>query len=154
MIADRIQVLVAVLWVGSLWTIGFIVAPTLFAMLPDRVLAGSIAGKLFQIGAWLSIACAMTLLGSVTLRNRGATKTVNDGVSRQAVWLITAMLACTLAGYFGLQPVMNALRDAAGPSGVMDSAARAQFGLLHGGASALYLVQSLLGGALVLKLIK
>ncbi|MEG2963340.1 MAG: DUF4149 domain-containing protein, partial [Janthinobacterium sp.] len=33
----RLRILVATLWAGSLWTIGFIVAPTLFGTLSDRV---------------------------------------------------------------------------------------------------------------------
>ena len=60
------------------------------------------------------------------------------------------MLACTVIGYFGLHPFMAALKEAAGPGGVMVSDARAQFGILHGISSAFYFVQSLLGVALVL----
>ena len=59
---SRLRILVATLWAGSLWTIGFVVAPTLFATLSDRVLAGNIAGSLFRVEAWLSIACAVLLL--------------------------------------------------------------------------------------------
>ena len=33
------------LWVGSLWVVGFVVAPVLFAELDDRALAGSTAGS-------------------------------------------------------------------------------------------------------------
>ena len=59
---SRLRLLVATLWAGSLWTIGFIVAPTLFGTLSDRVLAGNIAGSMFRAEAWLSIACALVLL--------------------------------------------------------------------------------------------
>ncbi len=59
---NRVRLLVATLWAGSLWTIGFIVAPTLFGTLSDRVLAGNIAGSMFRAEAWLSIACALVLL--------------------------------------------------------------------------------------------
>jgi hypothetical protein len=46
---------------------------------------------------------------------------------------------------------MAALREAAGPSGVMEAATRTQFGILHGVASLIYLFQSVLALVLVLK---
>jgi hypothetical protein len=147
MLASRARLLVVTLWVGSLWTIGYVVAPTLFATLPDRVLAGTIAGSLFRIEAWVSVACAVLLivLSRVPVDAFGARQRVVP------MSLVLAMLACTLVGYFGLQPFMAELRAAAGPVGVMSSDAKAQFGMLHGVASATYLIQSLLGVALVLK---
>ena len=149
MFATRARVLIATLWVGSLWTIGYLVAPTLFATLEDRVLAGSIAGSLFRIEAWLSLACAMLLM--MLLVKPGASDTESHA-QRKVLWVVGGMLLCTLIGYFGLQPFMNALREAAGPGGVMASEAKTQFGILHGVSSAFYLIQSLLGIALALKL--
>ena len=52
---QRFFQLLATVWCGSLWTIGYIVAPTLFAMLEDRQLAGSIAGRLFHAEAWIGL---------------------------------------------------------------------------------------------------
>jgi MFS family permease len=148
MLMLRAQLLVATLWVGSLWTIGYVVAPTLFSTLSDRVLAGTIAARLFRVEAWLSVGCAAVLMALVLLGNAA------DHLRRRKVLLaiVAAMLACTLVGYFGLQPMMAALREAAGPTGVMESAERTKFGILHGISAAIYLVQSLLGVALVLKL--
>jgi hypothetical protein len=141
-----IRLPIATLWSGSLWTVGYIVTPTLFATLTDRVLAGTIAGSLFRVEAWLSVACAVVLL----LLPAGEE---NDARARKVVWrLVLAMLVCTLVGYFGVQPFMAALREGAGPAGVMDADSRMRFGILHGIASAIYLVQSLLGLALLLKL--
>jgi len=62
------------------------------------------------------------------------------------------MLACTLIGYFGLQPFMAELREAAGVGGIMAPESKTRFGILHGISSAFYLVQSLFGVALILKL--
>jgi hypothetical protein len=62
------------------------------------------------------------------------------------------MLVCVSVGYFGLQPFMAELRaQAAASGGVMDEAARARFGVLHGVASVIYLVQSVLAVRLVLR---
>lgn len=144
----RPRMLLATLWVGSAWTIGYLVAPTLFATLADSMQAGSIAGSLFRIEAWLSVACAaaMLLLLAAAARKDGGT-----GYRAQMI-IVAAMLACTVIGYFGLQPFMAALRETAAVSGAMSAAARTQFGVLHGIASALYLIQSLLGVALVWKM--
>jgi hypothetical protein len=148
MLAARAQLLIVTLWVGSLWTIGYLVAPTLFATLSDKMLAGTIAGKLFRIEAWLSVVCAIIMIILIKI---GAQKE-NPKIYRRLLWLVLGMLACTLVGYFGLQPFMAALRETAGAGVVLEGDARMQFGILHGVASALYLIQSLLGVVLVWKL--
>ena len=48
-----------VLTVGSLWSSGLIVAPTLFHLLSDRQLAGRLAGRIFGIETYLAIAAAL-----------------------------------------------------------------------------------------------
>lgn len=141
----HLRVLLVTLWAGSLWTVGYLVAPTLFAALPDRALAGTIAGILFRAQAWLSLACGLLLLLLVWLDKALATK-------RSIYLFIVAMLACVLVGYFGLQPLMAEIRAAAAnKGGVMDEALRSRFGMLHGIASVIYLMQSALAVALVLK---
>lgn len=143
----RVRMLLVTLWVGSLWTIGYVVAPTLFATLADRVLAGFIAGKLFRIEAWLSVTCAIALIVSFKWK-------VDDRGTRahkHLLWIVSGMFACTLVGYFGLQPFMAELKESAA-GGVMDAETRVRFGLLHGVASAFYFIQSILGGFLVWKL--
>lgn len=141
----RARLLIATLWVGSMWTIGYIVAPTLFATLSDKVLAGAIAGSLFRIEAWLSVCCAVLLMAlSGHLAGQGG------HAGRRLLWLVAGMLACTVIGYFGLHPFMAALKEAAGPGGIMEADAKARFGILHGVSSVFYLVQSLLGIALAL----
>ena len=144
------NLLIATLWVGSLWTVGYLVAPTLFATLADRAQAGTIAGSMFRIEAWLSLACAVILLLSL----RGSPAMYPD-VGQAGRWtplrLVIAMALCTLIGYFGLQPFMATLREAAAGHEMIGDT-RLYFGLLHGAASVIYLLQSLLGMALILKL--
>ena len=147
-----LDLLIATLWVGSLWTVGYLVAPTLFATLADRALAGTIAASIFRIEAWLSLGCALSLLALLLTRGKLAElPDKRQGVRFSALWLVVAMAACTLIGYFGLQPFMAAIREAAGGR-ERTGDARLYFGLLHGAASFIYLVQSLLGLALILKL--
>jgi hypothetical protein len=144
---EKVRLIVAVLWAGSLWTVGYLVAPTLFATLSDRVLAGTIAGAMFHAEAMLSLGCALALL--VLLKF--ATPDWAPRRRRTMLAQVAAMVLCTVASHYGLQPMMAELRAAAGPAGVMESAARSRFGMLHGVSSVLYLVQSFLAGWLILK---
>ena len=145
-IADALQSMTATLWVGGLWTIGFIVAPVLFATLPDRALAGLLAGKLFSLIALLGIACALYLIVYRLARD-------GKGALRQGLfWIVLLMLALTLAGEFGVQPVLAALKEEALPRQVMESVLRDRFAFWHGVASGLYVIQSVLGAALVILL--
>ena len=145
-IADALQSMTATLWVGGMWAIGFIVAPVLFATLPDRALAGLLAGKLFSLIAWTGIACALYLL-VYRLARDGA------GVLRQGLfWIVLLMLVLILAGEFGVQPLLAALKEQALPKQVMESVLRDRFATWHGVASGLYVIQSVLGAALVILL--
>jgi hypothetical protein len=140
-----LRILLVTLWAGSLWTVGYLVAPVLFASLPDRSLAGSIAGMLFRAQAWLSLACGLLLLLLLWMDKSWSPK-------RTPLILVILMLACVAIGYFALQPFMAEIRAAAADNGgLMDEAMRSRFGMLHGIASAIYLLQSVLALVLVTK---
>ena len=144
--AEALQSIAATLWVGAMWGIGYIVAPVLFSRLGDRALAGLIAGKLFSLIAWVGICCAIYLLLFRMLRS-------GTGVFRQGVfWIALLMLALVCAGEFGIQPIMAALKEEALPKQVMESVLRDRFAAWHGVSSVLYIIQSLLGAALVVLL--
>jgi hypothetical protein len=64
-------------------------------------------------------------------------------------WIVLLMLVLTAAGHFGVQPILAQLKADALPRQVMESALRSRFATWHGVSSVLYLVQSLLGVALV-----
>ena len=144
--AEALQSIAATLWVGAMWGIGYIVAPLLFSRLGDRALAGLIAGKLFSLIAWVGIGCAIYLLLFRMLRS-------GTGVFRQGVfWIALLMLALVCAGEFGIQPIMAALKEEALPKQVMESVLRDRFAAWHGVSSVLYIIQSVLGAALVVLL--
>lgn len=147
MMLQRLRLLVATFWVGSLWSVGYLVAPTLFATLADRALAGTIAGSLFRIEAWVSLVCALTLL-AIMWRTPAQAAAYRSTLLR----LVLAMLVCTLIGYFALQPFMAAIRETSAVAGGMSPEAKMQFGALHGVASGIFLLQSMLGAVLILKL--
>lgn len=133
-----------VMWVGAMWAVGYMVAPMLFATLSDRGLAGMLAGKLFGLVAMLGIAVAVFLIALLLCR-RGL-QIFRDRV----FWVVFAMLAMTLAGHFGIQPIMAQIKADALPQEVMQSVLRDRFAAWHGVSSVLYLIQSVLGLVLVL----
>lgn len=133
------------LWVGGLWAVGYLAAPTLFYSLDDRVLAGMLAGKMFGYIAWVGLACGIWLLVFRIAR-------LGAGALKQGFfWIVLIMLLLSLAQQFGIQPIMQQLKDQAMPKDVMESLFRDRFAAWHGISSAVYLIQSLLGLAAVAK---
>jgi Domain of unknown function (DUF4149) len=143
-IAEGLQWLAVTVWVGALWTIGLLVAPTLFQFVPDRVLAGSIAGRLFTYTALLGIGCGVYLLLFRLVR-------FGSHAMRHAfLWVALGMLVLTAIGQFGVQPILEGLRQQAFPRQVAETVLRDRFATWHGVASVLYVVECVLGVALVL----
>ena len=144
--AQRLFILIAGLWVGSLLTVGYLVAPAIFSTMTDRQAAGMVAGSIFRIEAYLSlIVCIGLMVLSNLLVNRGLNQ------FRLIRWILLAMLLCSVAAAFIFIPWMNTLRDNALAQGmpVMVSPSATLFGRLHGVSSILFMLQSLLGIFLV-----
>jgi uncharacterized protein DUF4149 len=142
-IADALQSIAVTMWAGAMWAVGFLVAPLLFSRVPDRALAGVLAGRFFEAVAWIGIACAAYLIVFRIARHGAAC------LRQFFFWVVLAMLVLVLAGTFGVQPVMEALRSQALPKEVMESVLRDRFMTWHGVASGLYVIQSALAIALV-----
>lgn len=140
---DGLAATLLVLWVGGLWALGYIAAPVLFASVDDRQLAGLLAGKMFTLGAWIGIGAAVYLLLYRLVRDGGA------ALKTSFFWVVLVMLALTLAGHFGIQPILQSLKDQAMPLAVMQSVFADRFARWHGVSSILYLIQSVLGLLLV-----
>src|SRR5690606_37458718 len=60
--ADNLLLILVTLWAGSMWAVGFIAAPALFDLIPDRAMAGSIAGRLFHTVHWIGLAAGAYVL--------------------------------------------------------------------------------------------
>lgn len=142
--AGALYSLCVTIWVGGLLAIGYLAAPILFAQLADRTLAGNLAGAMFSAIGWVGMACGAYLLIYV-LAVKGW-----RAVQSSVFWIVLLMLGLTLAGHFGVQPILAQLKADALPRQVMESAMRDRFAAWHGVSSVLYLIQSLLGIALVL----
>lgn len=142
---DGLAILMASAWVGGMWVVGYVVAPVLFHSLQDRALAGMLAGKLFAVMAYISMVCAIYLLFY-------AYKLCEKKPASRHIFLITlVMLLFTLFGQFGMQPLLAEIKAQALPLYVMDSPYADRFKFWHGVSSIVYLVQSLSGAFLLLK---
>ncbi|MDD4882692.1 MAG: DUF4149 domain-containing protein [Gallionellaceae bacterium] len=133
------------LWVGGLWAIGYLAAPTLFYHLDDRMLAGFLAGRMFTWIAFVGMLCGGWLLVFRLGRFGGA------ALKQGFFWIVVVMLLLTLAQHFGIQPIMQQIKDQAMPQDVMKSLFKDRFAAWHGVSSVVYLIESLLGLALVAK---
>ena len=143
-LASALYSIAVAVWAGGLLAIGLIAAPVLFTQLADRSVAGSLAGGMFSITAWVGLGCGTYLILFVMFGK--GWRAMQSGV----FWIVLLMLALTVAGHFGVQPILAQLQADALPRRVMESALRDRFTTWHGVSSALYLVQSLLGVALVI----
>ena len=85
-----------------------------------------LAGKLFSLVALLGIAVATFLIVFLLFR-RGA-----QAFRGPLLWVVVAMLGMTLAGHFGIQPIMAQLKAEALPREVMQSVLRDRFATWHG----------------------
>jgi hypothetical protein len=135
-----VERVLATVWIGGLWIVGYLVAPTLFASLDDRQLAGNLAGQMFLIVSYTGLLAGTLLLLSQLM----------DAGSRWRrqwrVWVLLGMLVLVIVGAFVLQPMMQELKTLGLTPG---SEQAARFGMLHGISSVLYLLNSLLGFVLV-----
>ena len=143
--SDKLALIFITIWVGALWAIGYLAAPTLFTTLSDKQLAGMVAGRLFTLVAYVGMASAAYLL------LQRLTRVGMSALRQPYFWIVLVMLLLTLAGHFGIQPVIAGIKAQALPADVMHSVFADRFRTWHGVASIAYLLQSLLGVALVLK---
>jgi hypothetical protein len=128
------------LWVGGLWSIGYLAVPILFASLDDRIMAGMLAGKMFTALSYLGLFCGGLLLVKALF-------TTSRPFASWTVRLLLVMLLIVAVGEFWIQPIMAELKV----GGLVEGSEKAaRFGKLHGVASSLYLINSLCGLALLL----
>jgi hypothetical protein len=139
------RVLVAALWAGALWVLGYVAAPTVFGI-AHGALAGDIVGAFLRRLAWISCICAALMLVLVQV-----SPDLERGRRRYLNLLVLAMLACALVMFVGLQPAMAQMREAAGPLGIRASPLWTRFAVMHGVSQLFHLIESVLAAILVVK---
>ncbi len=130
---DRLGLLAAALWWGSLTAVGAWVVPLLFAHLPTPALAGGMAARLFSAQTWVALGCGLVLL--MVSRPRGQVPRM-DWAGGALAWLLAGLLAA-LVLEFGVAPRI---------------VARENLKLWHALGSGLYLLQWACAGAVLYKL--
>ncbi|KQT07659.1 DUF4149 domain-containing protein [Ramlibacter sp. Leaf400] len=97
---ERVAVLAAALWWGSLSAIGFLAVPLLFANLPTPALAGQTAARLFTAQSWVGLGCGVLLLLASHRRGESA----RMGGSGGALAFVLAGMLLALLGEFAVAP--------------------------------------------------
>jgi hypothetical protein len=134
MVVARLRRLLPPAWAGVLLCIALMAAPAPFALLSPAD-AGRVVGRLFAQEAYLSLALAVLLFlaerraaAAEAAAGRGSVLTAN-------LLLLLGTVFCTVAGYFALQPMMEAARAGqGGPS----------FAVLHGVSAGFFGLKTLL----------
>lgn len=127
---DRIALMLAAFWWGSLTTIGFLVVPMLFSRLGNPAVAGNFAGQLFAAQTWVALGCGLALL--IFFRSR-ADDRLTDADRIAVILIVTAMLLALLQQYAVAPRIL----------------ARENLRLWHSLGSGMYLGQWVCAGALL-----
>jgi len=130
--------LLLTLWVGAIWSIGYVAVPAAFVHFDDAIVAGAFAGRLFSLVAYIGIACGVIL----TLRYFFSGQSI---ISQWRFWVTLSMLALVLILQFYFQAEMAEIKSLEREDVVLSE----RFDWLHHTSTAIYMVLSVLGLALV-----
>jgi uncharacterized membrane protein len=126
-----LMLLSLVVWLGGLIFFSFVVAPSAFAVLPTRHMAGSLVSRSLSLLHWMAIVSGLVLLVASLLYSRVTTGSAHLFAARHL--LIVVMLALTCVSQFGISPRMARLRATVGEIDrvSLNDPARVQFNALH-----------------------
>ena len=126
-----LMLLSLVIWVGGLIFFSFVLAPTVFAVLPTRQLAGSVVSRSLGIMHWMAITCGVVFAITSMIDSRTVNGFAEPFAARNLI--VYAMIILTLVGMFGIASRMLALREQMNPIDAVphDDARRVEFNRLH-----------------------
>jgi hypothetical protein len=126
-----LMMLSLVIWLGGLIFFAFVLAPTVFSVLPTRNLAGMVVSRSLAMLHWIGLFCGIAYLVFSMLLARLSGASQPFGV-RQA--LVVLMIALVLISQFAIAGRMNELRAQMGviDNVAPDDARRVEFNRLHG----------------------
>jgi uncharacterized membrane protein len=127
-----LMLLALIVWIGGIVFFAFVLAPTVFTVLPTRELAGNVVNPSLRSLHWMGIISGVVFLVSSTLYIRG----------KSALWkpfsavnlLVLLMLILTLISQFVITPRMQTLRAEMGTIDTVPigDSRRVEFNRLHG----------------------
>jgi uncharacterized membrane protein len=126
-----LNLLSLVVWIGGLIFFAFVLAPTVFAVLPTHQLAGNVVNRSLSILHWMGLSCGVIFAATSLISARIADGAAQPLAARNLI--IYLMLGLTLVGMFVIQSRMWSLRQQMGlidelPS---DDSRRVEFNRLH-----------------------
>jgi hypothetical protein len=111
--AERARLALPGLWAGWLLCVAALATPAAFALL-ERAQAGRVVARMLAQEAYTSLALGVLLLGLERLAARRAAARGDGSQFSAGMALAAGALFCTVAGYFALQPLMDAARAGQG----------------------------------------
>lgn len=129
---DRWRRLLPCLWAGVLVCIALIATPAPFATLVPAE-AGKVVARILMQEAWLSLVLALLLLFIERRRALDVAQAGDGSVLSLEMLLLMGSVFCTVAGYFGIQPMMPAARAGQGAF---------SFGQLHAASAAFFALKA------------
>ncbi|MCF6217771.1 MAG: DUF4149 domain-containing protein [Gammaproteobacteria bacterium] len=139
--SQYLERLLLTVWVGATWTVGYLVAPLLFRLLDDRMVAGQLMGEMFGLVHIIGAVCGGLLLLMAWAHFGRRT------LYAWQMWVLVVMLLLIAIIELSIRPQMVEMKA----QGLYSSAQfAAEFGRLHGISSVCYLVNSLLGLLLIM----
>jgi uncharacterized membrane protein len=141
-----LMLLALIVWIGGIIFFAFVLAPTLFGVLPTTKLAGDVVNATLTKLHWMGLFSGVVFLVASLLYNWQ--KHVQLRPFALSHIFIVLMLAFTMVSQFGITPRMRELRSS--PSLMESSLGRAEFDSLHAWSTRLESGVLLLGLAVVI----
>ena len=141
---NKLSFIFTSLWVGGLWAM-LMVTYVIFNMIPSSYIAGVIVSNLFFYLNFFGMITLILILGF------GFHSGKIKFFKKMQAWLALLLLLILSISFFGINPLLEALKVEAFPKEVMESVFADRFTAWHGIASIAYLIQCFLGIFLLLK---
>ncbi len=127
-----LMLLSLVVWVGGIMFFAFVLAPTVFSVLPTRALAGTVVNRALPILHWMGITSGLVFLGASMAYFHVTTGNMQPFAAQHL--LILLMIVLTLVSMVGVGNRLAVLRADMGES--LDrlpheDARRVEFNRLH-----------------------
>jgi uncharacterized membrane protein len=103
-----LMLLALIVWIGGIIFFAFVVAPSLFAVVPTPDLAGRVVSRSLHALHWMGLISGAVFLLSSLSYNQG--KHANPRLFSPVHWLIAAMLVLTAISQFGVMPAIRRSR--------------------------------------------
>lgn len=137
-----LMLLALIVWIGGIIFFAFVLAPTLFGVLPTTKLAGDVVNATLTKLHWMGLFSGVVFLAASLFYNWQKYVQVRPFALSHV--FVVLMLVFTMVSQFGITPRMRELRSS--PSMMESSLGRAEFDSLHASSTRLE------GGVLLLGL--